>query len=140
MAVLTQVGSGHVIALLADRFRAVVAGNAAADHAGVIENGSAPRCRQMTIAAFERRDDVTRRLAHGRDTIVANDAKAGDRQRYLRVINRLGGIPADDRVAGRAISTGGRVRRALALCDQAVVATDAAAEYFGVVKVNVGPE
>jgi hypothetical protein len=140
MTVFAQGRGGHVIALLADRFRAVVATRAVAGDAGVIEGRAQPVRGQMAIAALEIGGDVTRRLAGGLRTVVADDAESGHRQRNLRVIDRFGRIPAEHRVARVAGVAGGRVGRPLALGSRAVVASDAAAQHFSVIEMHVGAE
>ena len=106
----------------------------------VIERGPEPRRRQVAIAAFEIGGDVARRLAGGLHAVVTDDAEPGDRQRNLRVINRLGRGPADHGVAGRAILAGGGMARPFSLGNRAVVAADAAAEHLGVIEMHVRPE
>ncbi len=104
MAVLAQIGGGHVIALLAHGLGAVVTADAAGSDARVIEVRAEPGGGQVAIAALERRRDVARVLARGLHAVVADDAEAGYRERDLRVIDRLGRIPAHHRVAGLAIA------------------------------------
>ncbi len=140
MAVLARIGGGHVIALLAHRFGAVVAAHAVRGNTGVVEARAQPVVRQMAIAALEIGGNVVRRLAGGLRSVVANDAKAGDRQRNLRMIDAGGRIPGKHRVAGGAVLTGCRMRRALSLGDYAVVASGAAAHYLAMVEVHVGTE
>ena len=69
---------------------------------------------------------------------MANDAKAGDGQRDLGVIDAGGRIPGEHRMAGRAILAGGRVVWAFALRDRAVVAGNAAAHHLAMVEMHVG--
>ena len=66
--------------------------------------------------------------------------KPGNRERDLGMIDRLGRIPADHRVAGCAVLAGGRMLRSLALRNGAVVAADAAAHHLRVIEMHVGPE
>jgi len=140
MAVLAQVGRGHVTGLFAHRFGAVVAAHAPGGDAGVIEVGSQPGGGQMAIAALEIGGDVARIFAGRRRTVVTDDAKAGNRHRDLGVIHRLGRIPADHRVAGTAVLAGGRMAGPFALGNRAVMAADAAAHRFGVIEVHVRAE
>ncbi len=99
-----------------------------------------PGRREVAIAALEIGRDVARILAGGLHAVVADDAEAGDRQRDLRVIDRLGWIPAHHRVAGFADLARRRMRRSFALRNRAVVAADAAAHHFRVIEMHVGPE
>ena len=140
MAVLAEIGGGHVIALLADGFGAVVAARAGASDARVIEVRPEPRGREVAIAALERGHDMPLVLAGRLHAVVADDAETGHCERDLRVIDRLGRIPAHHRMARLARLTGRRMGRAFALRDGAVVATDAASHHFGVVEMHAGPE
>ncbi len=94
----------------------------------------------MAVAALEIRGDVAGGFAGGLHAVVANDAVAGDGQRDLGVVDRLGRIPAHHRVAGRAVLAGGRMIRSLALRNGAVVTADAAAHHLRVIEVHVRPE
>jgi len=141
VAALARIGGGHVIALLAHGFDAVVTGRAARSDARVIEVGTEPGGGEVAVAAFESRCDVARILAGGLHAVVADDAEALHRQRDLRVIDRLRRIPAHDRVAGFARVIGLWVNFwVLALGNGAVVAADAASHHFGVSEVHRGPE
>ena len=140
MAVLAQIARGHVGALFAHGFSAVVTTQAAGSDSGVIEVGAQPSGGQMAIAALESRHDVALVLAAGRGPVVADDAEAGHRQRNLRVIHGLGRIPAHHRMADFAGVAGLNMVRPLALGQRAVVATDAAPHHLGVIEVYGGSE
>src|SRR5882762_4424086 len=71
---------------------------------------------------------------------MADDAEALHRQRELRVIDRLGWIPAQRRVAGFASVARLRVCRSFALGNRAVVTADAVAHHVAVIEVHVGTE
>src|SRR6202040_3617618 len=140
MAGLAHIRRGHVVALLAHGFDAVVAAEAAGLDTRVIEVGAQPGRGEMAIAALEGGYEMALVLARGRGAIVADDAETLDRQRDLRVIHRLGRIPAQRRVAGVARVAGLWMGRSLALRNRAVVAADAAAHDFAMIEVYVGAE
>ena len=141
MAVLAQVGRGHVSALFAHRLRAIVTTHAATGDPGVIEVGPEPVGGQMAITTLEIGGYVIGGLAGGLHTVVADDAESGDGHRYLSVVNGLRGIPAEDRVAGLAFIAGRDVSVwVLALSERAVMAGDARAQRLHVLEVHVGTE
>src|ERR1700730_10019368 len=140
MAGLARIRGGHVVALLAHGLGAVVTAVASGSDTRVIEGGAEPGGGQMAIAALEGGQEMALVLARGRRAVMTDDAETLDRQRDLRVIHRLGGIPAHLRVAGVARVAGLWMGGSLALRNRAVVAADAAAHGFAMIEVHIRPE
>lgn len=140
MAVFAHVRCRHVPTLLTDRFGAVVATGATGRDPRVIEGSTEPTAGEMAVAALEVRGDVASGFADSLHSIVANDAKTRDCQRYLTMVHAFRRIPADHRVTGGAVLAGGGMRGALASGSGAVVAARALAQHFAVLKVQMRPK
>jgi len=89
MAVLANVGGLHMRRTLARRGRAVVAADAVADDAGVIEYGRQPGRHGVAVVTLVIRRDMRRRLAGGLNAVVAAHTAAGQG----RVIHERDDVP-----------------------------------------------
>ena len=138
MAVLAESRGGHVVALLADCFRTIVAAHAITGDAGMVEGGAQPIVREMAVTALQIGDDMSRGFAYGLHAVMADDAKSRDRQRNLRVINGFRWVPTQHRMAGFAFLAGDRMGRALALRNRSIVAADAASHHLRMIEVHAG--
>jgi len=135
MTVFANVGRLNMRQVLARRISAVMTAETIARDVYVIKIRRQPANRRMTVITIVTAVYVRRMLAARRNTIMTGATRAN----HLRMVHEIGRRPYIGVVAIFADIAGLNVRKRLAACFRAIVATDAIARNIHMVEIGRPP-